>query len=85
MAKRILFVGVLIEDEVAVARLDQLLCDYMPYILNQVTSCHPQTGMKIVSITIDAPVGISNTILVQMRQLAGLQVSTAYSNELIEG
>ena len=72
-------IGIIVEDPDSVEQVNSLLHRYAAYILGRMGIPHRERGVSIISIAIDAPSDVINTLSGQIGKLSGVSAKTAYS------
>lgn len=80
MDSRVAVIGIIIEDPDSVDAVNSLLHSYAPYILGRMGIPYRELNISIISIAIDAPQDIINTLSGKIGKLHGVSAKTAYSN-----
>ena len=79
METRVAVIGIIVENEDAVNKLNGLLHDYGKYIVGRMGIPYREKGINIISIVIDAPQDAINTLSGKIGALEGVSAKTAYS------
>lgn len=77
---RVAVIGIIIEQEDSVEKLNAVLHEYGHYIIGRMGIPYREQGINIVSIAIDAPQDIISALTGKIGRLAGISVKTAYSS-----
>ncbi len=80
MHSRVAVMAIIVEDPAAVEQLNALLHESGEYILGRMGLPYKKRGINIISIALDAPEDVINTLAGRIGRLAGVTVKTAYSN-----
>ena len=80
METRVAVVGIIVENPDSVEKVNALLHDYAPYILGRMGIPYPKRSVSIISIAIDAPQDLINTLSGKLGRLDGISAKIAYSN-----
>ena len=77
---RVAVIGIIIEQEDSVEKLNAVLHEYGHYIIGRMGIPYREQRINIVSIAIDAPQDIISALTGKIGRLAGISVKTAYSS-----
>ena len=80
MESRVAVIGIIVENRESVAELNKLLSDYGDYIIGRMGIPYPKKSISVISIAIDAPQDIINSLSGKIGNLEGVYAKTAYSN-----
>lgn len=80
MDSRVAVIGIIVENPDVSDRLNAILHDYAPYILGRMGIPYREKGISIISIAVDAPQDVINTLSGKLGKLPGISTKTAYSN-----
>ncbi len=84
MDTRVAVIGIIVEDENSVERLNETLHEYGPYIVGRMGIPYRAKGINIISIAIDAPQDVISALAGKVGNLPGVSAKTAYSNFVTE-
>ncbi|MBQ1840193.1 MAG: iron-only hydrogenase system regulator [Atopobiaceae bacterium] len=84
MDTRVAVIGIIVEDENSVERLNETLHEYGPYIVGRMGIPYRAKGINIISIAIDAPQDVISALAGKVGNLPGVSAKTAYSNFFTE-
>ena len=79
MESRIAIIGIIVEDIDASSKVNDILHDYGMYILGRMGIPYHEKGVNIISIAIDAPQDIINTLAGKLGKVEGISEKTTYS------
>ena len=79
METRVAVIGIIVENEDSVNRLNSLLHDYGKYIVGRMGIPYRQKNINIISIVIDAPQDVISALSGKIGALNGVSAKTAYS------
>ena len=79
MESRIAIIGIIVEDIDASSKVNDILLDYGMYILGRMGIPYNEKGGNIISIAIDAPQDIINTLAGKLGKVEGISAKTTYS------
>lgn len=80
METRIALIGIILENQTSVEQLNQLLHSYGGYIIGRMGIPYHKRGVHIISVAIDAPQDIINSLSGKIGRLDGISAKTIYSN-----
>ena len=84
METRVALVGIIVENEASVAKLNELLHRYGSYIIGRMGLPYREKGVNIISVVLDAPQDIISALSGQIGRLDGVSspaegaMATAY-------
>lgn len=79
METRVAVIAVLVEDNSQSDKLNAILHEYGQYILGRMGIPYRERGVNIISIALDAPQDIINTLGGKIGKLPGVTAKTVYS------
>lgn len=80
MSSRVAVMAIIVEDPESVEQLNALLHEAGGYILGRMGLPYKKRGISIISIALDAPEDVINSLAGRIGRLGGVTVKTAYSN-----
>ncbi len=80
METRVAVIGIIVENKESVSELNKLLSEYGDYIIGRMGVPYHKKGINVISIAIDAPQDVINTLSGKIGRLGGVYAKTAYSN-----
>lgn len=80
MDTRVAVIGIIVENKESVPALNKLLSEYGEYIIGRMGIPYKEKKVNVISIVIDAPQDIINTLSGNIGRLEGISSKTAYSN-----
>ena len=80
MNTRVAVIGIIVEDEDSVARLNAVLHDYGQYIIGRMGVPYRARGINVISVAVDAPADEISALAGKIGNLHGVSAKTAYSN-----
>ena len=80
MESRVAVIGIIVENRNSVPELNKLLSDCGDYIIGRMGVPYHKKGVNVISIAIDAPQDVINTLSGNIGNLDGIHTKTAYSN-----
>lgn len=85
METRVAVISIIVEREDSVERLNAILHEYGAYIIGRMGIPYRRRGVSIISIAVDAPQDVINTLCGSIGRLEGVTSKAAYSNVISEG
>lgn len=79
MDTRTALIGIIVEDENSVSALNALLHDYREHIIGRMGVPHPQKGISIISIAMEAEQDTISALSGKLGALKGVTTKTIYS------
>lgn len=80
METRVAVIGIIVENNSATARINEILSEYNQYIIGRMGLPYRKRGISIISIAVDAPQNDISAMTGKLGRLEGVTVKTAYSN-----
>ena len=80
MDTRVAVLGIIVENPDSVEAVNALLHSHAPYILGRMGIPYRTKNLSIISIAIDAPQDVINTLSGKIGKLPGVSAKAAYSN-----
>lgn len=80
METRVAVIGIIVEKTQSVDELNTLLHEYAEYIIGRMGIPYREKGINIISIAVDAPQDIINTLSGMIGRIDGITAKAAYSN-----
>ena len=80
METRVAVIGIIVKNKDSVEKLNKTLSEYGEYILGRMGVPYHKKEVNIISIAIDAPQDIINTLSGKIGRLDGVYAKTAYSD-----
>ncbi len=84
METRVAVIGIIVENMDSVDELNSILHEYGRHIIGRMGLPYREKDIHIISIAIDAPQDIINTLSGKLGKLEGVSAKTAYSNVITE-
>ena len=81
MNTRVAVIAIRVENSGSVSSLNSILHEYGEYIIGRMGIPHRSKGINIISVAIDAPQDVINTIAGKVGNLDGISAKTVYSKE----
>ena len=85
MNSRIAIVGIIVEDVDATAQVNDILHDYGMYILGRMGIPYRERDINIISIALDAPQDVINTLAGKLGKISGVSAKAMYSKYSEDG
>ena len=85
METRVAVIGIIVEKPESAGPLNAVLHEYAPYILGRMGIPYREKNINIISIAVDAPQDVINTLSGKIGRLDGVSAKTAYSNVITKG
>ena len=79
MESRIAIIGIIVENPEVIGTLNELLHEAGNYIIGRMGIPYREKGINIISIAIDAPQDIINTLAGKLGKVEGISAKTTYS------
>ncbi len=80
METRVAVIGIIVQNKESVFQLNEMLSEYGKYIIGRMGVPYSKKNVNIISIAVDAPQDIINTLSGKIGRLDGVYAKTAYSN-----
>ncbi|MBQ8333463.1 MAG: iron-only hydrogenase system regulator [Clostridia bacterium] len=80
MDSRVALISIIVENPDSVQALNDILHTCVSYIIGRMGIPYREKGISIISIAIDAPQDVINTLSGKIGKLPGITSKTAYSN-----
>lgn len=80
METRIAQIGIIVENPDSVEQLNHLLHENSAYIIGRMGIPYHKRGVSIISVAIDAPQDVINSLSGRIGRLDGVSAKTVYSN-----
>ena len=79
MESRVALISIIVESKESVGRLNELLHEYGDYVIGRMGIPYPKRGIQIISVAVDAPRDVINTLSGKLGRLDGITTKTGYS------
>lgn len=79
METRVALIGIVVSDTDSVCRLNEILHENAKYIIGRMGIPYEKAGVSIISVAIDAPVDVINSLSGRLGALKGVTTKTIYS------
>jgi len=80
METRVALVAIIVENENSVEPLNAILHEYGKYIFGRMGIPYREKNINVISVAVDAPQDIINTLSGKLGRLPGISAKTVYSN-----
>lgn len=84
MKTRVAVISIIVEDTSSIEQLNSLLSEARDYIIGRMGIPYREKKLNLISIAIDAPEDIINTLSGKVGRLKGISAKTNYSNIISE-
>ena len=78
---RIALISIIVEDKKSVVRLNELLSHYGEYIIGRMGIPYHKKNVSVISVAMDAPNDVINTLSGKLGALPGVNSKTVYSTK----
>lgn len=85
METRVATIGIIVEDESGVERLNAILHEYGGYIIGRMGIPYREKGINVISVAVDAPQDVISALSGKIGRLEHISSKTAYSNVITSG
>ena len=79
--KRLALVGIIIENETAVEKVNSLLHEFGNYIVGRMGLPYRDRGVSVISVVIDAPSPVINSLTGKLGMQSGVSAKALYSSK----
>lgn len=79
METRVAIIGVIVEEEASVEKLNQILHAYGQFIVGRMGIPYRERGINIISIAIDAPQDVISALSGKLGAIPGISSKAVYS------
>ncbi len=80
MEKRIAIIGIIVESDDSIEKLNSILHDYSDIIIGRMGLPYPQKKVSIISVAVDGPQDVISALSGKIGRLDGISSKTLYSN-----
>ena len=77
-------IGIVVEDENAVDRLNAILHQYKEHIIGRMGLPYPKRGISIISIAVDAPGDVISSLAGKLGMLPGVNSKAVYAKHSLK-
>lgn len=81
MDNRVALISIILKDSDAVEELNKILHRYREHIIGRMGIPYKEKNIHIISVAVDAPADVINTISGSIGRLPGISSKVAYANE----
>ena len=81
MDTRLAVIGIIVENEDSVSKLNAILHEYGNFIIGRMGIPYKDKNVNIISIAVDAPQDTISALSGKIGRLDGVSTKTAYSNK----
>lgn len=79
METRVAVISIIIEEPASVQAMNDILHTYAGYIIGRMGIPYRSRGISIISVAVDAPMNVINTLSGKIGKLPGVSAKAAYS------
>ena len=79
METRVAVISIIIEEPASVQAMNDILHTYAEYIIGRMGIPYRSRGISIISVAVDAPMNVINTLSGKIGKLPGVSAKAAYS------
>ncbi len=80
MENHVSIIGIIVENIHSTDKLNELLHEYSSYIIGRMGLPYPKKNVNIISIALDAPADVINTLAGKIGMLDGISSKVVSSN-----
>lgn len=80
MQNRVALAGIIVENGDSVSELNEILHSYGEYIIGRMGIPYHRKNISVISIALDAPVNVINSLAGKVGRLDGISIKTVYSS-----
>ena len=81
---RIALIGIIVEDVNQAAQINQLLHECGNYVIGRMGIPHRERNLSVISVILDAPGDVINSLSGKLGMLPGVSVKAIYSKQVFE-
>ena len=82
MESRVAIIGIIVENEDSVLRIQEQLSKYSEYIIGRMGIPYRERNIRVISIAIDAPMDIINALTGKIGRLDGVSAKAVYQKNI---
>ena len=82
METRVAIIGIIVENEDLVLRIQEQLSKYSEYIIGRMGIPYRERNIRVISIAIDAPMDIINALTGKIGRLDGVSAKAVYQKSI---
>ena len=79
--KRVAIIGVIVENDGQVDKLNELLHEYGRYVIGRMGIPYRERGINVISVALDAPQDVISALGGKIGRLQGISSKTIYSSK----
>ena len=79
METRVAVISIILEDSASVQAMNEILHQHAEYIVGRMGIPYRAKGINIISVAVDAPLNVINTLSGRIGRLSGVSAKAAYS------
>ena len=79
METRVAVIAIIVREQAAAEQINALLHEYGEHIIGRMGIPYRAKGVSIISVTVDAPQNIINTLAGKIGRLSGVEAKTVYA------
>ena len=85
METRVAVLGIIVENQESVEKMNAILHEYAPYILGRMGIPYRKRDISVISIVLDAPQKVTSALAGKLGMLPHVSTKTLYSNIIQDG
>ena len=78
---RVALIGIIVSSKESVERLNHLLSEYGSYIIGRMGLPYKERNISIISVAMDAPNDVINSLTGKLGMLPGISTKTSFSGK----
>ena len=79
METRVAVISIILEDSTSVQAMNEILHQHAEYIIGRMGIPYRARGINIISVAVDAPLNVINTLSGRIGRLSGVSAKAAYT------
>ena len=79
METRVAVISIILEDSASVQAMNEILHQHAEYIIGRMGIPYRAKGINIISVAVDAPLNVINTLSGRIGRLSGVSAKASYS------
>lgn len=79
METRVAVISIIVEQPDATGRINEILHDYSSYIIGRMGIPYREKKISIISVAMDAPLNVINSLSGKIGRLSGVSAKAAYT------
>ncbi|KIR01359.1 hypothetical protein P261_00173 [Lachnospiraceae bacterium TWA4] len=80
METRVAVAAIIVENNQSVTKLNEILHEYGEYIIGRMGIPYSKKKINVISVAMDAPVNVINSLAGKIGRLPGISIKTVYSS-----